>query len=156
MKNVTLKLLKNLGKKKKLLTLIRRRNLLGNTLKEFLLDSEGGDSLFMFSYLCSLNKNDIITYVIPNPQDYHKSYVLQCDVIFKIPSSRVLNKPLLISSFRAQDYFHTSSEVSVLGIPKTFKEGNRRHSMNYMRARISAKGEYFLPSAELVARQTIY
>ena len=88
------------GKKKKLLTLIRRRNLLGNTLKEFLLDKEGGDSLFTLSHLCSLNENDIITYVIPNPQDYHKSYVLQCDVIFKIPSSRVLDKPLLISSFR--------------------------------------------------------
>ena len=107
------------GKKKKLLTLIRRRNFLGNTLKQFSLNSEGGDSLFTLSHLCSLNKNDIITYVIPNPQDYHKSYVIQCDVIFKIPSSRVLDKPLLISSFRAQDYFHTSSEVSVLGIPKT-------------------------------------
>ena len=103
MKNVTLKLLKNLGhrgEKKKLLTLIRRRNLLGNTLKEFLLDKEGGDSLIMLSYLCSINKNDIITYGIPNPQDYHKSYVLQCDVIFKIPSSTVLDKPSLISSFR--------------------------------------------------------
>ena len=107
------------GKKKKLLTLIRRRNFLGNSLKEFSLNNEGGDSLFTLSYLCSLNKSDIITYGIPNPQDYHKSYVLQCDVIFKIPSSRVLDKPLLISSFRVHDYFHTSIEMRALHSKKS-------------------------------------
>ena len=69
------------GKKKKLLTLIRRRNLLGNTFKEFSLNREGGDILVTLSHLCLLNKSDIITYIIPDPQDYHESYVLQCDVL---------------------------------------------------------------------------
>ena len=113
--------------------------LLGNTLEEFLLNKEGGDSLYTLSQLCSLKQSDIITYTIPDPQEDHESYDRQCALIM----NRVLDKPLLISSFRVHNCFHTSSEVSFSSIPETFEEGNRRHSMLLIGARISAEGEYF-------------
>ena len=112
---------------------------LGNTLEEFLLNKEGGDSLYTLSLLCTLKRNDIITYTIPDPQEDRESYDRQCAIIM----NRVLDKPLLISSFRVHNYFHTSSKVSFSGIPETLEEGNRRHSMLLIGARISAEGEYF-------------
>ena len=92
------------GKKKKLLTIIRRRNFLGNTFKEFSLNREGGDILFTLSHLCLLNKSDIITYIIPDPQDYHESYVLQCDV--------------LLSRFSINLYWSHNSEFKITSIPE--------------------------------------